>query len=676
MGAKTISGKKPASMVEKSANNSRRYAENINEHTKKLMNAQKATLNLLEDLQDAKAFLEASISSFYNIVARSIDGIVIVDKTGIVQFSNPAAETFLGYYAKKFVGQLFGFPLKADQITEIDIIRDNKEPGFAEMRVVETKWNDNPAWLALLRDITDRKQAKIKLQEQKDRAQKYLDVAGVMLLVIDQDGKVSLINKKGCEILGYQEHEIIGKNWFDNFIPERIREQIKTVEKRIRAGETKELEYYENPILTKSGRERLIAWHNTILCDEDRKTIRSLCSGEDITERRETEKNLKKTMKIKSEFTSMVSHELRTPLTAIKEGIALVVDGLAGEVNEEQKELLGISKKNVDRLARLINDILDFQKLDSGMMKFNIESGDVNEVAKGAYEIMAAAVKKAGLHFTLELDDSLPQCNFDDDKITQVLTNLVANAMKFTKKGDITIKTGRSSDSIRVSVSDTGCGVRKKDISKIFNKFEQLGSAGDRKTGGTGLGLAICREIIEQHNGTIWIESTFGKGSMVVFTLPVRNTEELLKKYINNGIKNASKNNTEMSLMLISFADFDKLKQEFSNNDINLTLKDMEAVLENNLHQAENRPPRAVDNVFKLHNEIFVVLTDCNKENALRAKSRLEQVINKYLSDKNLADKFKMLWGCAVYPDDAAADEDLVRKARELQLMMPSGLSV
>jgi PAS domain S-box-containing protein len=530
MGAKPASGKKPASTVEKSTNNSRRYAENINEYTKKLMNAQKATLNLLEDLQDAKAFLESSIASFHNIVAKSIDGIVIVDKTGIVQFSNPAAETFLGYYAKKFVGQLFGFPLKADQITEIDIIRDNKEPGFAEMRVVETKWNDNPAWLALLRDITDRKQAKIKLQEQKDRAQKYLDVVGVMLLVIDQNGNVSLINKKGCEILGYQEHEIIGKDWFDNFIPERIREQIKTVEKRIRAGQAKELEYYENPILTKNGQERLIAWHNTILCDEDRKTIKSLCSGEDITERKKTEEKLKETMKIKSEFTSVVSHELRTPLTAIKEGIALVFDGLAGEVNEEQKELLGISKKNVDRLARLINDILDFQKLDSGMMKFNIEKGDINEVVKGVYEIMAAAVKKAGLYLTIELDDNLPQCSFDSDKITQVLTNLVVNATKFTKKGNITIKTGRSDDSIRVSVSDTGCGIKKEDMSKIFNKFEQLGSTGDRKTGGTGLGLAICREIIEQHNGTIWVESTYGKGSKFTFELPKYRNVELCEK--------------------------------------------------------------------------------------------------------------------------------------------------
>jgi signal transduction histidine kinase len=106
--------------------------------------------------------------------------------------------------------------------------------------------------------------------------------------------------------------------------------------------------------------------------------------------------------------------------------------------------------------------------------------------------------------------------------------------MKFTKKGDITIKTSRHSDSIRVSVSDTGCGIKKEDMPKIFNKFEQLGQGGDRKTGGTGLGLAISREIIEHHNGTIWFESEFGKGSTFTFALPVCNTESLSEKYINN----------------------------------------------------------------------------------------------------------------------------------------------
>ena len=248
-------------------------------------------------------------------------------------------------------------------------------------------------------------------------------------------------------------------------------------------------------------------------------------------------RELEKVLKIKSDFISTVSHELRTPLAAIKESISIVLDGVTGDTTNGQSEFLNMAKRNVDRLGRLINDILDFQKLDSGKMKFNFEANNINEIIKDVYRTMAPSAKKAGLDILLELDDSLPQCSFDNDKITQVLTNLIVNAMKFTKTGNITIKTGRSSDSICVSVSDTGCGIKKEDMSKIFNKFEQLGSGGERKTGGTGLGLAISKEIIEQHNGTISFESIFGKGSMFTFTLHVCNTEDQLKKYIIVGDK-------------------------------------------------------------------------------------------------------------------------------------------
>jgi PAS domain S-box-containing protein len=137
-----------------------------------MVNAQEAVLNILEDLQEAKDSLEISRASFHNIVAKSTDGIVVVNKSGIVEFVNPMAEAYLGYQAKELVGQSFSFPLKADQITEIDIIRHNKEHGTAEMRVVETRWNNEPARLALIRDITERK----KMEEALLRANRKLNL--------------------------------------------------------------------------------------------------------------------------------------------------------------------------------------------------------------------------------------------------------------------------------------------------------------------------------------------------------------------------------------------------------------------------------------------------------------------------------------------------------------------
>ena len=398
-----------------------------------------------------------------------------------------------------------------------------------------------------------------------------------------------------------------------------------------------------------------------------------LASLRNITERKKAEEKLKETMKMKSEFTSMVSHELRTPLTAIKEGIALVADGLAGEINEEQKELLGISKKNVDRLARLINDVLDFQKLDSAKMNFNLKPNDINQIVNDTYDIMALTAKNIGLDLLLELGQNLPKAKFDSDKITQALTNLVTNAMKFTEKGNVTIKTTKTEDAVQVSVSDTGCGIKKEDLPKVFNRFEQLGHGGERKTGGTGLGLAISKEIIERHGGRICVESKPGKGSKFTFTLPVYSTKGLLKKYINDGIREASKNDAKMSLVCVSIGDFDKLKLKLSHKKINSALKGIETLLVNNVRLSSHR---AVDAIFKLSNEVFIVLANCNKENTLGVKERFEQILDDNLAHQNLADKIKLLFGGATYPDDAITSDELIKKAKELRPMVPTELSV
>ncbi len=231
--------------------------------------------------------------------------------------------------------------------------------------------------------------------------------------------------------------------------------------------------------------------------------------------------DLKKAEKVKAEFTSTVSHELRTPLTAIKESINIVLDGTAGAITEEQKDFLSMSKRNVDRLARLINDVLDFQKLESGKMTFSFEENDINEVVEETRQAMSSVAKTKGLELGLGLDSTLPRVKFDKDKITQVMANLVSNAIKFTDKGSVKIFTSREEGFVMVSVRDTGPGIRKEDMPKLFQQFAQLENGLTRKTGGTGLGLAISREIVMRHNGKIWAESEYGKGASFNFTLPV-----------------------------------------------------------------------------------------------------------------------------------------------------------
>ncbi|MFC1634396.1 ATP-binding protein [Planctomycetota bacterium] len=235
---------------------------------------------------------------------------------------------------------------------------------------------------------------------------------------------------------------------------------------------------------------------------------------------------LKETMEAKSQFISMASHELRTPLTSIKEGIRLVLQGKSSQLDDKQKKFLGLAQRNVDRLARLINNILNFQKLASGKIDFNVQENDANDVVRDIQETMATLANDKKLSLITELDESLPIVKFDRDEIMQVLINLVSNAIKFTDQGGVTITSAKEGNTIRISVQDTGPGIRKEDVPRLFHEFEQLTDVGNRNPGGSGLGLVISKKIIERHNGNIWAESEYGKGTTFHFVLPVEECRE------------------------------------------------------------------------------------------------------------------------------------------------------
>jgi signal transduction histidine kinase len=266
-----------------------------------------------------------------------------------------------------------------------------------------------------------------------------------------------------------------------------------------------------SPILDKSG-EYLGVVYVAKDISRQKKTLTDLV---------ETKKKLEEAMRIRSEFTSMVSHELRTPLTAIREGISLVLSKKTGPITDEQSELLSLAKTNVDRLTRLINDILDFQCLDSGKMTFSMEEYDISVVLEEVWRSMAPAAQEKGLAFHLHVQPDLPILRFDRDRIVQVVTNLINNAVKFTSRGSVTIRVFRGDNNIEVSIEDTGPGIAESDIPKLFHKFSQLESGTERKIGSSGLGLAICRQIIEAHRGKVKVKSELGRGSTFCFLLPI-----------------------------------------------------------------------------------------------------------------------------------------------------------
>lgn len=238
----------------------------------------------------------------------------------------------------------------------------------------------------------------------------------------------------------------------------------------------------------------------------------------DITERKQTQEASIALANAKSKFTSTVSHELRSPLAAIQEATNLVLDGSLGPVNDDQKDVLGTAKDNIDRLGRLINNVLAYQKMEAGEIGLALNEHDINEVVREVHKSTMLLARDRRQDLVMQLGTNLAKVKFDKDGIFQVLTNLLANAVKYSEGGTIIIQTQLENSELHVSVRDCGLGIKKEYLGKIFKPFSQVG---DNRKSGTGLGLAIAKEIVLAHHGRIWAESEVGKGSVFHFTLPI-----------------------------------------------------------------------------------------------------------------------------------------------------------
>ena len=223
---------------------------------------------------------------------------------------------------------------------------------------------------------------------------------------------------------------------------------------------------------------------------------------------------------LKSDFVSKVSHELRTPLTSIK-GFTEILLSYRDVDPNTQKEFLGIISEESDRLTRLINDILDLSKIEAGETGWNIIPVSISKVTDQAVKLLHPIAMKKSLQIVTEIPKNLPLIRADRDQLLQVMDNLISNAIKFTASGQIKINAVQENNHIKVMVSDTGMGIPREGVSKIFDKFHQFGDTGSGKPRGTGLGLAICKEIIDRLGGQIWCETELGKGSTFLFLLPV-----------------------------------------------------------------------------------------------------------------------------------------------------------
>lgn len=374
----------------------------------------------------------------------------------------------------------------------------------------------------------------------------------------------------------------------------------------------------------------------------------------------------------KSDFISLVSHELRTPLTSMKNVVSNTLHGVTGAINDKLKRYLLMMNEDIDRLSRLINNLLDISRIEAGKTELKKSLVDIDALARRAISSLKPQADEKKIKLEIISPPDLEDLYVDADKLSQVFTNLIGNAIKFTpEEGEIVVAIEDKDNEIQCGVRDTGVGIPETELTKIFDKFHQVDRIDGPGTKGTGLGLPITRELIKMHNGKIWAESPpaarlpawqgrageSGKGSTFFFALPKTDTETVFREYLNNGLAQAKKEGTSMSLMVLTLANFDELKNKYKAKGIIRILREIEGIITKTV----SSPVYLVHRHHK--GEIPIVILKTGREEILSLEKKLKKAIKAHeftLDGKSL--QIEVNFGMASYPEDGEADHQLIKK--------------
>jgi PAS domain S-box-containing protein len=345
-----------------------------------------------------------------------------------------------------------------------------------------------------------------ELQEEQARLRGILSSVAEGIIAVDAEGRVSLINPQAAALLQIRNLSAVGSSIDELPLPANVVQQFGqclltnemcSVEFAL-AQPQRYLVLQVAPVQQGGGSER---WGAVAVL-------------RDVTEARRLEQ-------MRRRFISDASHEIRTPLTAIGGFASAIADGTA-ETEDERTRSASRIVREVGRLNRLVNDLLDLSRIESGAEKLDLEEVDLSDIIRGTVEGLESEIRERGISVEMELSDDLPRVQADPDRVYQVLVNLVSNALRFNRpEGRITISARRVDGFVRVAVSDTGSGIAADQIPQIWERFYRAEASRDRQAGGTGLGLAIVRSIVELHGGSVAAESEVDKGSTFSFTLPI-----------------------------------------------------------------------------------------------------------------------------------------------------------